>query len=309
VKNKKQNGKTRIENLIQSQYGELTGSEKAIASYILENLLTIPFETGASLAAKIDVSGMTIIRFIRNLGYANLRELKEELRNAAADQDFDLDDALSRHHIQLDGPNYLQASMALEIRAVLKAYELVGTPQWETITNMLSQMDTIHIVGFQASMGLAIDFANRLKYARNNVFFAGGMTGTYSEILESDPQKNCLVIVDTASYARKGILLAKKAKSLGIPIIVITDKYSHWALEFTENVLAGHTHIQTFWDSTASLSIILNLLINSVASTLGEFSEERFNQLRDLGTYFEEFTHAKSVPTNRKKSGRKEDPK
>lgn len=41
--------------------------------------------------------------------------------------------------------------MALEIRAVLKAYELVGTAQWETITDMLSHMDTIHIVGFQAT--------------------------------------------------------------------------------------------------------------------------------------------------------------
>ena len=176
MNNKKQNGKTRIESLIQSQYGKLTGSEKAIASYILENLLTIPFETGASLAAKIDVSGMTIIRFIRNLGYANLRELKEELRSGAADQDFDLDDALSRFHIQLDGINHLEASMALEIRAVLKAYEQVGTPQWETITNMLSHMDSIHIVGFQATKGLALDFANRLKYARKNVFFAEGMT-------------------------------------------------------------------------------------------------------------------------------------
>jgi hypothetical protein len=73
--------------------------------------------------------------------------------------------------------------------------------------------------------------------------------------------------------------------------------------------LAGHTHIQTFWDSTASLSIILNLLINSVASTLGELSEERFNQLRDLGTYFEEFTHARSVPANQKKSRKKANPK
>jgi DNA-binding MurR/RpiR family transcriptional regulator len=89
---------------------------------------------------------------------------------------------------------------------------------------------------------------------------------------------------------------------------VITDKYSHWALEYTENVLAGYTHIQTFWDSTASLSIILNLLINSVASTLGELSEERFNQLRDLGIYFEEFTHAKNLPAKQKKSRKKADP-
>jgi hypothetical protein len=46
-----------------------------------------------------------------------------------------------------------------------------------------------------------------------------------------------------------------------------------------------------------------------VASTLGELSEERFNQLRDLGMYFEEFTHVRSVATRQKKSGKKADPK
>jgi hypothetical protein len=46
-----------------------------------------------------------------------------------------------------------------------------------------------------------------------------------------------------------------------------------------------------------------------VASTLGDLAEERFSQLLDLGMYFEEFTHARSVPDNRKKSGRKADPK
>ncbi len=90
---------------------------------------------------------------------------------------------------------------------------------------------------------------------------------------------------------------------------MITDKYSHWALEYTEHVLAGHTHIQTFWDSTASISIILNLLINSIATLLGEQAEERFNKLRELGMYFDEFTPVKKAPNNIGKIGKKLGPK
>jgi DNA-binding MurR/RpiR family transcriptional regulator len=284
------NTATRIETLIRSRYGDFTGSEKSMASFILENLQTISFETGAAIATKINVSEMTVIRFVRNLGYSNLRELKDELRQETLDGDFDLDDILGRFQVQRDDLNYLKESMDLEMRAVAKAFEEVTTPQWQPIVELLSSIETINIVGFQATKGVAMDFSSRLKYARNGVFFAEGLTGTYSEILEADPEKSCLFIVDTASYSRKGLLLAKKAKALGIPMIIVTDKYSHWALEFTDYVLAGHTLVQTFWDSTASLSIILNLLINAVASLLGKHAEERFERLRALGQDFDEFS-------------------
>ena len=306
---KRSNGRTRIESLIRSQYGDFTGSEKSTASYILENLQTIPFETGASIATKINVSEMTVIRFVRNLGYSNLRELKDELRQEMTDDDFDLDDVLERFHVQRDGLDHLEESMSLELRAVAKAYEQVATPQWQPIVELLSNIETVNVVGFQATKGAALDFSSRLKYARNGVFFAEGLTGTYSEILEADPEKSCLFIVDTASYSRKGVLLAKKAKALGIPMIIVTDKYSHWALEFTDHVLAGHTHVQAFWDSTASVSIILNLLINAVASSLGESAEARFKQLRDLGEYFDEFSHAHSAQAKLGKAARKPRPK
>ena len=306
---KRSNGKTRIESLIRSQYGDFKGSEKLTASYILENLQTIPFETGASIATNINVSEMTVIRFIRNLGYSNLRELKDELRQKMTNDVFDLDDVLERFHIQRDGLDHLEESMSLELRAVAKAYEQVATPQWQPIVELLSCKEIVNVVGFQATRGTALDFSSRLKYARNGVFFVEGLTGTYSEILEADPNKSCLVIVDTASYSRKGVLLAKKAKALGIPLIIVTDKYSHWALEFTDYVLAGHTYVQTFWDSTASLSIILNLLINAVASTLGESAEVRFKQLLDLGGYFDEFSQGHSARPKLRKVARNPRPK
>lgn len=72
-----------------------------------------------------------------------------------------------------------------------------------------------------------------------------------------DPADSWLVIVDTVSYARKGALLARKAKELGIPLIVVTDRFSHWALECTDLVLEVNTYVETFRDSTAGLSVVL----------------------------------------------------
>jgi DNA-binding MurR/RpiR family transcriptional regulator len=81
-----------------------------------------------------------------------------------------------------------------------------------------------------------------------------------------------------------------------MPLVIVTDKFSHWGTEHTPFVLEGHTETQTFWDSSASLVVILNLLINGVATRLGKRAEQRFDSLRRLGDFFEEFSRPQQRP-------------
>lgn len=279
----------RLEGELKKRNGDLTPAERAIAVYFRDNIGLLPFETGASIAANIGVSQMTVIRFIRSLGYANLKEFKESLRARISEDEQSVDDVLERFRVRRDGSDHLRESLELELRAVLNAYELVNTQRWQEIVELLVKRRAIYVVGFQATKGVALDFASRLKYARTGVRFAEGSAGVHSEVLDADPEHSCLVVVDTVAYARKGVLLARRARELGIPLVVVTDRFSHWAYEFTSLVLEGHTHVKTFWDSTASLTVILNLLIDAVASRLGDKAEKRFRHLVELGDYFQEF--------------------
>lgn len=277
----------RLEAALAADPGALTASGRAVASYLRQNLPLIPFETGASIASKTGVSEMSVIRFIRGLGYASLKELKDDLRNA--DDDRSIDDFLDRFRVRRDDMGDLHDSLELEMRAVVEAYELAAGARWEAIVDLLATRSKVYVVGFQASKGVALDFANRLKYARPGVRFAEGAAGVYSEVLESDADQACLVLVDTLAYARKGTLLARRAQEMGLPMVIVTDRFSNWGYAFTDHVLQGHTHVRCFWDSPASLSIILNLLINAVAIKLGKSAEDRFERMKDLGRYFREF--------------------
>ncbi len=296
-------GKLHFEKVLRARETRLTASERAVATYFRDNLPFVPFETGASLAAKIGVSEMTVIRFTRSLGYANLRELKHSLRAGLAEYDQALDDVLERFQVRRDGLEDLRESLELELRAVIKAYELTATERWQQIVRLLAERRHVHVVGYQASKGIALDFASRLKYARGGVFFVEDTEGVHVGVLEADPDDACLVLVDTVAYARKGILLARKARELGIPVVIVTDRFTHLAYEITDLVLQGYTHIKTFWDSTSSLTTIANLLINSVAAQLGAKAEERYRFMTELGTYFQEFEPSTRASEIRDKRG------
>ncbi|MDY0870742.1 ATP-binding cassette domain-containing protein [Dongia rigui] len=246
----------------------------------------IAFETGLSIADRVGVSEMSVIRFIRSLGYRNLRDLKNATRGKISGDHPDVDNAMERFQVHHDG---LAESLKLELKAVVKAYELTGTKEWAGAVDLLATRRTVFVCGFQASKGLALDFANRLKYARPGVHFAEGTAGTFSEVLQAPAKESCLVLFDTIAYARKSMMLARKAQEKKLPIVIVTDMFSHWAHDFTDLVLEGHTYVKTFWDSSASISVIVNLLINSVATKLGRKAEDNFREMVEYGDYFEEF--------------------
>lgn len=278
-----------IPGMLRARMNTLSPSEQNLAGYLLDHIHILPFETGGSIAQTVGVSEMTVTRFVRGLGFKSLRDLKNHLRTSVLGKDNETDDYMARFHVGNSRQEALKDSLRLELESIVKAYALTGTKTWNEASNALAKIRTVYVVGFQASKGLALDFASRLLWVRPNVIFMDSASGTFGEIIAADP-KHCLVVmIDTAAYATRALKLAESLKGFGIPLIIVTDKFSHWAFQYTHLVFEAHTHVKMFWDSTASLGVILNLMIDSVAIRLGDKAKENFATMSDMGTLFGEF--------------------
>ncbi len=278
-----------IQAILRSRMKELSPSEQSLAGYILDHIHVLPFETGGSIAQAVGVSEMTVTRFLRGLGFENLRDLKKQLRHSLVEKDSEIDDYMARFKVRNKRQQALQESLRLDLESIVKAYSLTSTGIWDEATDELVKTRTVYVVGFQASKGLAMDFASRLLWARPNVIFIDSASGTFGEIIAADPKHCLVVLVDTAAYATRGLKLAEKLKSLGTPLIIVTDKFSHWAFSYTRFVFEAHTHVKTFWDSTASIGVILNLMIDTVAIRLGPKAKANFSKMSDMGKLLGEF--------------------
>ncbi|MFT3998630.1 MAG: MurR/RpiR family transcriptional regulator [Rhizobium sp.] len=289
-----ENGKkVDIEALLRAHIATATPSEQSVAAFMLENLQMLSFETGGSIAKAVGVSEMTVLRVARGLGFQGFRDLKSKLRSAV-EKEGDLDDYTSRFKVRDKRHEVLQESLRLELDAIVKAYALATTELWDDATSALARTRTIYVVGFQAIKGLAMDFASRLLWTRPNVIFVDSASGTYGEIIAADPAHSLVVLIDAANYATRSIKLAQRLKDIGMPLIIVTDMFSHWGFAYTEFVFEAHAHVQTYWDSSASINVVLNLLINTVAMKLGSKATKHCEVLTKLMADFDEFV---SVPT------------
>ena len=69
-------------------------ADKALASYMLAQMPSLPFETAASLAEKVSLSEPTVGRFCRTLGYKSLKDLKANLAEEIGDRPWLISDRL-----------------------------------------------------------------------------------------------------------------------------------------------------------------------------------------------------------------------
>ncbi|MBB3992793.1 DNA-binding MurR/RpiR family transcriptional regulator [Sulfitobacter undariae] len=288
-----------------AQARNLSKSESAVAMWIEAELMQVPFDTAGELAKHANVGEMTVTRFVRQLGYKNFKEFKVAINSdlrTAREKDDDLRQL--RIAIPVTTQDELAQQLELELAAIVEVYRLATTDQWHAAIDVVMQARHIKVCGFQGSMGLAMDFATRLKYARSGVRYTSGISGNWSEIFADDVEDSCVILVDTVPYAAASVRIAQLCLDRGIPLITVTDRYDPWPRQYTPHALSVSTVTKTFLDSTAGLSALLNLILNGVTARSGDGAVTRVKEMSTLGQHFEAYTFdpgTQSRPTTRTK--------
>lgn len=267
---------------IESAMNQFTASEQVIANFLLTNRQTIPFETANSLAAKLAISPATVGRFCRRLGYDNFRELKAAFKFDVAVAPWPIGEGLRSLLQTGSGSPALQRDLDLTVAGVIEVYRLAETAEWKTIIDRLVDSSALYIVGFQTERGLANHFAHLLQYVRAGVHAVDLAAGNFAEILLDGGRKDCVILVETRRYSRQAQILARHCRERGLPLVVVTDKYCHWAREFTPHVLSLPTESGIFWGTTVPIYAALALLVNGVVLALGSGVERRLDQVSNL---------------------------
>lgn len=262
-------------------------ADKGLANFMLNAMAEVPFETAASLAAKVGVSEATVGRFCRSLGYKSFKDLKEHLKADLGDRPWLVSDRLSElTRTARADQSHLHRGMEMEIAAVVRVYELARTPEWKRAVERLASTEAIYVTGFQTERGIAQYFANQMQYLRDRVTLLNLAGGNFAEVLASDGNA-CLVIFEARRYSRLAKLLAQEAQEVGIPVTLITDVFCDWGHDVAQEVFSVPTQFNQFWDSTAQMASLCNLLINSVFLELGPDVEAR---LKRIATLYGSFT-------------------
>jgi DNA-binding MurR/RpiR family transcriptional regulator len=276
-------GQPDLRRRLTASLDEATRTEKTIASYLLGNFKSLPFETAATLAQKIGVSEASIGRYCRKVGFLHLKDLKATLQVDLGDRAWLIGDRL-RDFAQRSRNDKAEMARGLEreIAAIVSNYELAGTPEFSRLVERLAQAGSVFIAGFQTERGHAAFLAHGLQYLRPGVRLADMEGGHFAEIMMANPSDSALVLVDGRRYSRLTHTLARRASENGIPVTLITDPYCDWGRDCVSEMFAIQTDLNQFWDATSPISSFMCLVINGVFKELGPEVEDRMARVSSL---------------------------
>jgi len=262
----------KIEKTIKRDWKSYTPSEQKLATFFLNNLQELPFETAASIGKRVTVSPMTVGRYIKKLGYGDLRDIKAELRSNSIDGAWTGVESKT---------GYIPASLKSKVKGLADVYKIPESADWPRIVSMIAQASAVHVASFQVGRFMGLGFATFLQNLRPGVHFSEGADGSYADVLlDSDPSA-CLVLIDFRRYSRHFRLLAEEAAARKIRTVIITDVYCHWARALTDNVLMIETDFGI--RSLSMAQLLLELLLAAVAQELKGTTRrvEAVHQLRE----------------------------
>lgn len=281
-----------LQNKLKRQWETFTTSEQKIAAYLLHNLSGIPFETAASLGQRVGVSPMTVGRFLRNLGYTGLADLKKNLRGNAPWL------PLYKNPEHAAEADFVAQSLQTDIRVLTEAYALARTEEWTSIVKTLVAAERVSIASFHHARFIGLGFASLLQHVKPRTRFADGSDGAYTDILLDSVRDSCVVLIDFRRYGRHFRVLAEDVAARGIPLVIITDTQCYWARQLTDNVLMLPVDPDRAWHNFGAVTSLLSLLISEVTRLQGDM----FERIGEITALRQQFVGYDEVPPGLKRA-------
>jgi DNA-binding MurR/RpiR family transcriptional regulator len=264
---------------LKRDYPNFTPAGKRIATYLLANLRELAYETADGIALRTGMTGITVGRFLRRLGYRNLDDLKHALRGG---RPWLMTDRLGSYRALAHQGDALARQLEAEKKAVEAAYGLARAPEFQRVVAGLAGAEAVFLAGIQSTRGIVNSLFCHMEYIRPRVYYVDGLSGTYVETLNAECQAPYLMITDLSAYASMTRRLVAAACARNIPTAFVCDKYCTWARDYPVDLLQVETDVGQFWDSLAPMCCLFNLLVDGVIARLGPALDQRLDRNRVL---------------------------
>lgn len=279
----------RILKLLQDEALRRSKSDKLIANYLERNIADLPFETAKSIAERLELSPMTVGRYLRRMGFDGLDQLKRELRRGSSNPAWQVKGPVDRLREDISGGKLLAGLIQQQIDNLGMIYGLTTSPEWHQTIEALVGASEVYVAAYQNVRGIAQYFASQLSYTRPRVQFVDGLNGTYAELLDGSVSGRLLFLHDVRRFASKARPLAIEARRAGVKVVLITDEFCPWGTEVSDICLVVPGSHGPLWDGAATITAVLDLMLSNVIVVLGEEVSERVEALTRLQDVFGDF--------------------
>lgn len=211
---------TRLAIRIQERLDALTPSERALASYILENPNDIVGLSAAELSRASGTSKSTTVRFFRALGYESYEAVRLQARAELNQQQPGGLGGRLPENVRAGSP---EAFLAEELTALARTLEGLNSETLRAAVERLALADRVWLLALDDDAPLAPLAESMLLSVRDNVhMLADGRTSPLARLASVGP-KDTLLFITLGHRSAEARFAIEQVSSAGATLIVLTN--------------------------------------------------------------------------------------
>lgn len=219
------------------------------------------------IARRAEVSDATVIRTVKQLGYAGLGELR---RAAAAmlNPVRDPEQTLAEHLTQSDDSSQLLAKISLDAAELVRALpRSVPAETFDAATAILAAATNTLVVGYGSAHPVADSLALGLRRI-GRVAGATGLTGyNFADELSQLDAGSALVLVAPLRHVREHDVAISEAARIGCRVVLITEMLASHFADRVGTVLVTPSTEHLLPSNLVSQLLLVDALLLAVSAT------------------------------------------
>ncbi len=258
---------SKLLELIRSNQGAFSASQRLVAEYVVENYLKIPFLTINAMADDIGVSSSTIIKFCNQLGFSKFAEFKNECSDFLHSE-LVIYNKLSESSSADEPKDSFFTQEIEESTAAIYATlsDEVNQKNLPKLLSMIERAKSIYITGGRSSANMAALFADMLRYLGFKVHEISPNVGSYLDHISMIDADDLVIAIAFPRYTSQVVEAVKQLHQEGVPVALITDNglspaYNHADVVFHCSVASGY-----YFPSLSGCMAMMNVICRAASS-------------------------------------------
>jgi len=269
--------------IISEHYKHLTKSEKQIADYLRKNQEEAAFLSAGEVAARLELSEATLVRFARSLGFDSYPAMREVLQENFRHRVTHSTRLRSRLDELRETGDIFERLVASEIDYMTQSLESVNRDALHQAVELIKNRKRIFIFGVGPSVSLVELMKIRLERFGRQVIPLTTAGREFLEPLLSMTENNLLFVICFFDVTPALQLVLDYARDVNCPVIMLTDTLGSIIGDKADVVLSAKRGPVSGFHSLVVPMTIINSILLAMAGEEGGVMEnlDKLDQLRE----------------------------
>jgi DNA-binding MurR/RpiR family transcriptional regulator len=267
---------------VRRSLGELSRAERKVARALLSGPPTIGLESVSQLAARAEVSGPTVSRFVARLGFDNYAAFQRALRDDLSERVLSPVEVY-RSHVAESEHTTLSRAGGILAEAVTGTLAQLSPPDFERAVELLAdERHRVVLAGGWTSHLLAALLTSLVRPFRSGVRHVPSLAAERTAALADLARGDTVVLFDYRRYELDTFEFARLARERGGRLVLLTDPWLSPIADLADAVLPAQVVGPSPFESLTPTVALVETLATDVAHRLGAAGNARLDRYGSL---------------------------